>query len=254
MVQNRPYTSFAEIYDAWQRLYGLEYALLVAPRVNQQLARYVGRPKRLIDLACGTGTHTLLQSHGQTHVLGVDLSPAMLAQARIRARDSGKLVRFVQGDMRSLDVERPVDAITCLYASLNHLLSLDDLSRTFRQVANHLRPGGVFVFDMNTQIAFETLWRNSVTEHGQGFALHRSFRSNGPYTTMQIRIERPGLSPIDDRLEARWFEPSDVTSVLSTSQLQVQELSRFNPFPSVAVSNLKELWTVTYTPIHKPIS
>ena len=254
MVQNQPYTSFAEIYDAWQRLYGLEYAVLIAPRVNQQLARYVGQPERLIDLACGTGTHALLQSHGKTHVLGVDISPAMLTQARIRARNSGKPVKFVQSDMRSLDVERPVDAITCLYASLNHLLSLEDLAQTFKRVSNHLRPGGVFVFDMNTQIAFETLWRNSITDHGQGFALHRSFQSGGPYTTMQLRIERPGFSPIDDKLEARWFEPSDVKTVLSAAQLQLQEVSRFNPFPSVRVENLKELWTARRIPTPARVS
>ena len=239
-----PYGAFAEIYDAWQRLYGLEYAILVAPRVNQRLAAHVGRPSRLIDLACGTGTHTLLQAHGGTRVIGIDRSAAMLQRARRRA--AGRQVTFLEADMRDFDTVRPVDAVTCLYASLNHLPEVADLTRTFARVAAHLRPGGVFVFDLNSKHAFESLWRDPVTEHGRGFTLHRRFESDGPQTTMRLRIERPDRPPVHDTLTARWFPETEIRTALTEANLILHDLTHFNPFPAVPTTTLKQLWTATH--------
>ena len=237
------YSAFAEIYNAWQRLYGLEYAILVAPRVNQRLQAHVGRPRTLIDLACGTGSHAVLQAHGGTHVIGIDLSAAMLRQAQIRA--AGRPIDFIESDMRTFDTHKPVDAVTCLYASLNHLLDSADLTRTFIRVAAHLRPGGVFVFDLNSQHAFETLWREPVTEHGPNFTLHRRFEAGGPQTTMHLTIERPDHPPAYDTLTARSYQESQIRAALTSANFILHDLTRFNPFPAVSGTNLKQLWTTT---------
>jgi len=239
------YSAFAQIYDAWQRLYGTEYAILVAPRVNQRLRDHVGRPHRLLDLGCGTGTHALLQCHGGTEVIGLDISPAMVEQARTRAKCEGKPVQFVIGDMRSLDIEQSVDAVTCLYASLNHLLGPSDLSQVFRKVSQHLRPGGVFVFDLNSRVAFETLWRTPITERGRDFTLHRKFEVSGAVTTMHLDIEHAGSERTHETLVARCFEAENVCSDLAAAGLNVESVSHFNPFPDVPGDKLKELWTVT---------
>ena len=237
------YSAFAEIYDAWQRLYGLEYAILVAPRVNQRLHAHVGRPRTLIDLACGTGTHSVLQAHGGARVIGIDLSAAMLHQARIRA--AGRPIDFVEADMRTFDTHKSVDAVTCLYASLNHLLDPRDLTRTFSRVAAHLRPGGVFVFDLNSAHAFQTLWRTPVTEHGHKFTLHRRFETDGPQTTMHLTIEKPDHPPVHDTLTARSFDESDIRTALASANLTCTDLIHFNPFPTVPGTTLKQLWTAT---------
>ncbi len=197
----------------------------------------------MIDLACGTGAHALLQAHGGTRVLGIDLSPAMVRQAQARARAAGKRVQVVQGDMRTFDAAKPVDAVTCLYASLNHLDGPRDLARTFARAAAHLRPGGVFVFDLNTQTGFETLWRRSVTEQGPGFTLHRSFQAQGRRTIMRLCIERPGCAPLHDQLTAAWFDPRDVRAALRSAGLTLHAATSFNPFPNVPGDGLKELWT-----------
>ena len=195
-------------------------------------------------MACGTGAHALLQAHGGTQVIGIDLSEAMLDQARRRA--TGRSITFVEADMREFDTLKPVDAVTCLYASLNHLPEPTDLARTFARVAVHLRPGGVFVFDLNSQHAFRTLWRDPVTEHGPGFTLHRRFESDGPQTTMNLRIERPNRPPVHDTLTARWFPETDIRTALTEANLTFLDLTHFNPFPTVPGTNLKQLWTATH--------
>ena len=168
----------------------------------------------------------------------------MLERARIRA--AGRPIAFLQADMRDFDTVRPVDAVTCLYASLNHLLEPTDLTRTFTRVAAHLRPGGVFVFDLNSQHAFRTLWRDPVTEHGPGFTLHRRFDSDGPQTTMNLRIERPNRPPVQDTLQARWFRETDIRTALTDANLTLLDLTHFNPFPTVPGTRLKQLWTATH--------
>lgn len=167
----------------------------------------------------------------------------MLHQARIRA--AGRPIALVQADMRTFDTHKPVDAVTCLYASLNHLLDPNDLTRTFTRVAAHLRPGGVFIFDLNSEHAFQTLWRTPVTEHGPNFTLHRRFETAGPQTTMHLQIDRPGHSPAHDTLTARWFPETHIRTALTNANLTLTDLTHFNPFPNVPGTTLKQLWTAT---------
>jgi SAM-dependent methyltransferase len=167
----------------------------------------------------------------------------MLHQARRRA--AGRQISFLQADMRTFDTVKPVDAVTCLYASLNHLPEPDDLTRTFTRVAAHLRPGGVFVFDLNSRQAFETLWHDPVTERGPGFTLRRRFETAGSRTTMHLQIDRLGHPPAHDTLTARWFRESHIRTALANVNLTFTDLTHFNPFPNVPVPTLKQLWTAT---------
>ncbi len=242
------YSAFAAVYDDWQRAHGVEYCLLVAPRVNARLQQTVGRPRLLIDLACGTGTHALLQAHGGTRVIGVDISAGMLAIARGKAHGSGKPVSFEQADMRSFDVEKPADAVTCLYAALNHLRDSVDLTATFGRVAAHLRPGGVLIFDVNTRDDFEALWREPGIDTGPGFTIRRSYewQDDDPWTTMDLTIERQVEGSIErsrDRLRARWFEDGEIAGALTRAGLVPRDTTPFNPFPEVPGGAIKQLWT-----------
>lgn len=166
---------------------------------------------------------------------------------RARRRAAGRPISFFEADMRTFDTVRPVDAVTCLYASLNHLRDPTDITRTFTRVAAHLRPGGVFIFDLNSIHAFQTLWRDPVTEHGPNFTLHRRFETDGPQTTMHLTIQRPDHPPAQDTLTARSFNQTEVRSALVHANFTLHDLTHFNPFPTVLGTNLKQLWTATLT-------
>jgi hypothetical protein len=60
--------------------------------------------------------------------------------------------------MQSLDLPEPVGAVTCLFDALNYLLDEHDLGETFDRVREALRPGGLFIFDMNTASGLERRW------------------------------------------------------------------------------------------------
>ncbi len=87
-----------------------------------------------------------------------------LAQARHKAAelDQPAAVTWLQADARDFSLPEAVDLATSTYDSLNYLLTFDDLRRAFRCVAGALRPGGLFVFDMNTERAFLRNWNDTV--------------------------------------------------------------------------------------------
>nr|WP_071193366.1 class I SAM-dependent methyltransferase [Oscillochloris trichoides] len=153
------YTTYAPIYDS------IGQAQFAQRLVAQILSAWPTPPQRVLDLACGTGGAALAFAERGIEVVGLDRSAAMLRIARARARDRDLAVRWVHADMRRMrdrpathDLLRPAsfDLVTCLYDSLNYLRAAEDLGLVCASVADLLRPGGQFVFDLNTEYEFAT--------------------------------------------------------------------------------------------------
>jgi SAM-dependent methyltransferase len=156
------------IYEAYARVYDragqIGYALKVLPYLDEVLARHAFVGDSAVDVACGTGTLALGLAQKGWRVYGVDASPAMLTQARQKAVELEQpvAVTWLQADMRDFSLPQTVDLATSTYDSLNYLLTLDDLRSAFHCVAQALRLGGIFVFDMNAERAFLCNWDDSV--------------------------------------------------------------------------------------------
>jgi SAM-dependent methyltransferase len=145
------YAGFAAIYDAWSQDMTEDVDFYV------QLARASDGP--IVELAVGTGRIAIpvAEATGRT-VIGLDVSPAMLAVARERAAAAGVALDLREGDMRKLQLTEPAALITCPFRSLLHLPTWADRRRVFERVASSLRPGGRFVwnsFVFNPHIAAE---------------------------------------------------------------------------------------------------
>jgi SAM-dependent methyltransferase len=155
------YQSYARVYD---RSGQIGYTLKMLPYLDEVLARHAFIGDSAVDLACGTGTLALGLAQKGWRVYGVDASLAMLAQARQKAieLDQAVAVTWLQADMRDFSLPQRVDLATSIYDSLNYLLILDDLGCAFRCAAGALRPGGLWVFDMNTECAFLSQWDDTV--------------------------------------------------------------------------------------------
>ncbi len=120
-----------------------EFAAECAERIKTILKFRLPKARFLLDFACGTGELEYRLRNAGISPIGVDISPAMLKVAR--KKNPG--VEFIVGDMISLKLERKFDIVCCFFDSVNHLRSTDELNRFFGNVAVHLRPGGLFVFD-----------------------------------------------------------------------------------------------------------
>ena len=107
--------------------------------------------KTVLDLACGTGSLTRELARRGYEMIGVDLSPEMLAQAAEKNRDvEGISPIFLCQSMDKLDLYGTIDACVCCLDSVNYVTDPRKLQRAFQRVHLFLMPGGLFVFDINT--------------------------------------------------------------------------------------------------------
>jgi len=111
----------------------------------------------VVDLACGTGTMTLLLANKGFDMIGVDMSMDMLAKAQQKSYEAGHSILFLAQDIRKLDLFGTVDAMVSVCDGINYILTPEDLSTVFKHVRLFLNPGGVFIFDMNTEYKFKEL-------------------------------------------------------------------------------------------------
>ena len=139
------YDQFADVYDEWAGHMTEDVPFYV------ELAREADGP--VVELAVGNGRVAIaVARETRRKVIGIDSSPAMLAQARERVEQAGVEVELREGDMRDLELEEPVSLVYCPFRALLHLPTWGDRRRVFERVAAALRPGGrfawnVFVFD-----------------------------------------------------------------------------------------------------------
>lgn len=141
------YNSFSEYYDS----------LLEDARYEDR-CRYIfnaaekyGHPLgKTLDLACGTGTLTLLLRKSGVDVFGVDGSVEMLSKAMQKSLAADEHILYVCQQMQELELAEMIDTCVCTLDSLNHLTDEDDVQRTFNGVGKYMNAGGLFVFDVNT--------------------------------------------------------------------------------------------------------
>lgn len=107
--------------------------------------------RTVLDLACGTGTIACLLTQRGYQVTATDGSEEMLTQAmRKAAALGGQPPLFLHQSMPRLRLLEPVDAVVSTLDSLNYLTREKDIRETFRRVYRWLKPGGQFIFDVNT--------------------------------------------------------------------------------------------------------
>ena len=119
------------------------------------LAQQDIHPKKVLDVCCGTGTMCQMLTKEGFNVAGFDLSPGMIEAARQKAAAKKLTIRYEVMDAAELDMGDTYDSAYSFFDSLNYILDQNRLQLAFVRIAAHLSPGGSFIFDMNTAVAFE---------------------------------------------------------------------------------------------------
>jgi SAM-dependent methyltransferase len=171
-----PYGAYAAVYDVQGQS---RWSERMVAFLDDLLPRYDAVPvrsRRVLDLACGTGTAALRLAAQGYAVTGIDGSANMLDVARQKAADEHAAVTFVQQDMRAFTVPEPVDLLTCFYDSLNYLTDPADLVRSFTCMRGALAPDGLAVFDMNTRAGLAADWNGNcwVQEIGDTYFIQQA--------------------------------------------------------------------------------
>ncbi len=153
--------TYEELATIYRRAGFTRFSRALAVRLPELFDRFGRRPRRICDLACGTGDAAIQLAREGYDVTGIDISARMLAEARALGASAGVRVEWLQADARDFVLQRQVDAVTCMFDALNYLLTAEELGSAFKCVHDCLRPGGLFVFDMNTRAGLAEEWGTS---------------------------------------------------------------------------------------------
>jgi SAM-dependent methyltransferase len=238
--------AYARAYD-WlyaDKDYGAECAML-----EEVFRRYADGPVRaILDLGCGTGSHAVILARAGRKVVGVDRSPAMLAQARAK---SSAVSRWVEGDLRTVDAGGPFDVVLLMFAVLSYQLTNEDVLAALANARRHLAPRGLLVFDAwcgagvltdppgETVKTIETP-EGAVARHAKGELDVRNSLCRVAYTLVPAGRGTPQEQASEVHV-VRYFFPTEVDLLLLASGFEPIQQS---PFESLDKEISRNSWNL----------
>lgn len=147
------YNILASVYDKFQEI---DYERFIA-FYEEIFKRYNIEPKLILDLGCGTGNITIPMAEKGYDMIGIDLSVEMLEIAAEKARKADKDILFLNQDMSDFELYGTVDAMVCALDGVNYLTEDGQLSDMLSKLHYYLNPGGILIFDINTEYKFRNI-------------------------------------------------------------------------------------------------
>ena len=191
--------------------------------------------RRLLDVGCGSGKSFMPMLARGYEVTACDISPAMVEEARRKARGRA---RVVVADMRALPRLGEFGLITCLDDAVNYLLDDGDLEAALDSMGSLLAPNGVLVFDTNTLHTYRSVFSTVFAQEDDGAFF--CWRGEGdpecePGSVCAATIEafacerEPLWSRARSRHVQRHYPPSEVLAALSAAGLECVALKGQSP-------------------------
>lgn len=159
------YTSFASVYDTFMDNVPYEEW---GEYIYSLLCRYGVRDGIVLDLGCGTGTMTEILAGYGYDMIGVDNSEDMLELAMEKRIASGYDILYLLQDMREFELYGTVRAVVSVCDSVNYITEPEELAGVFRLVNNYLDPGGIFLFDFNTEYKYREVMGDCTIAEDRG--------------------------------------------------------------------------------------
>lgn len=152
------YNKFANIYDELMMDFNYEDWFNY---IEEILERYKKSPKKVLEMACGTGNLTYYLARAGYNLTCFDLSSDMLSRAYEKLRKY-KNVKLLNQNMIDFQLNERFDSIISICDSINYITKKEELLRTFKNVWKHLEDGGIFIFDINSHYKLKYIIGNNI--------------------------------------------------------------------------------------------
>ena len=159
------YASFASVYDTFMD--NVPYKAW-GKYLHSLLCKYGISDGIVLDLGCGTGTMTEILAGYGYDMIGVDNSEDMLELAMEKRIVSGHDILYLLQDMREFELYGTVRAVVSVCDSVNYITEPEELREVFCLVNNYLDPGGIFLFDFNTEYKYREVMGDCTIAEDRG--------------------------------------------------------------------------------------
>jgi SAM-dependent methyltransferase len=120
--------------------------------IHELIQNHAPAAKTILELGCGTANHALLLAKSGYQVHGVDMSEVMLKKATDRltqiSPEIATQIQLTQGDIRQVRLNQTFDVVLSLFHVISYQTTNADLLAAFDTIKQHLKPGGIALFDV----------------------------------------------------------------------------------------------------------
>lgn len=174
----KPEFDFEAVFETNDYLYFYEHAF-TEERIKKEISFLVkqlelDKSMRILDLACGHGRHANRLAELGYNVTGVDISQGFLEIAKKDAKDKRLTTEFIHNDMREIAFREEFDRVLLLFTSFGYFEDEDNV-KVIKNVANALKPEGLFCFDtFNRDVFLKYFLPYIVVEKGNDLMIDRN--------------------------------------------------------------------------------
>jgi len=142
--------SYAELYDSFYKDKDYDKEVGMLEDIFKQYGCNKG--SNILDIGCGTGNHAIKMAKRGYDVTGIDPSEPMLKIAKRKSLEEGVKIKFIKSGLPNLDLYEKYDGIECMFNVIDYVLEDKKILDSFKKIKEHLKDGGVFVFDFRNAI------------------------------------------------------------------------------------------------------
>lgn len=199
--------------ERWASIYDDVFAAADESAIDF-LEGYAGTPARALELAIGSGRIALPLAARGVELSGIDISEEMVGL--LRDKPGGGTIPVTMGDFADVGITGTFPLVYLVFNTLFALLTQERQAECFRNVSEHLDPGGRFVIecfvpnvkrfdDYNTRMAVSSI--STVDEHAYEMSIHRPDTQR--ISTHVVRRQPDGSSKVFP-VEIRYAYPPEL--------------------------------------------
>lgn len=237
------YMEFAQIYD--ELMDDVNYGSWMN-FIKSTLRTYNKKPYDVLEMGCGTGNFTELLCREGYNVTAFDISEDMLSIAYNKL-DSYRNIQLLNQDMMEFSINKEFDMIISVCDSINYIIDYSELIKTFDNVYSHLKPGGIFIFDVNSYYKLKNIIGNNtfVEDREDVFYVWENEYDEMNNTCefyITFFVKEQGLYKRFDELHVeKAYTLSELENALSQSGFSIIKV--FNGYSSEPINNKAERLT-----------
>jgi len=205
---------FCKVYNEFGWNY---YPEIFGEQLLLWMQRRNWKPRSSMDLACGTGILCEILYKNGIEASGMDFSAGMIDIAR----QGNPHIHYDVADMITYCPDREFDLVTCTGDALNHIGSLSDVEKIFRNVYHYLSPGGYFVFDILNENEIST---SEPFEMDFSETIRVWFQMTQPVprqVNLKVRVYENGAQRFEENIRETVHAPNMICAMLQKCGFEV---------------------------------